>query len=124
MAKAGGGAGGPGGLPFNLGDMGGILKQAQDMQRKMAKITEELKERVVEASSGGGMVTAQASGAKELVGIKISKECVDPNDLGMLEDLVVAAVNQALKKANELHEKDMAKVTGGLGGGMGLPGMF
>lgn len=118
MAKSGGG-GMPGGF-----DLSGMMKTAQDMQQKMKKVTEELKERVVEASSGGGMVTAQATGAKELVGLKISKDCVDVNDLGMLEDLVIAAVNQAMKKANELHEKELAKVTGGLGGLGGLPGMF
>ena len=118
MGGMGGGMGGMGG--FNLGDMGGLLKQAQDMQKKMAKVQEELKERVVEAASGGGMVKAQANGKKEILSIKISKEVVDPNDLGMLEDLVVAAVNQALKKANELHEKELGKVTGGLN----LPGMM
>ena len=123
MAKGGGAGGGMGGgmggLPFNLGDMGGILKQAQEMQRKMARVQEELKERVVEAAAGGGMVTAQANGQQELLSVKISKEVVDPNDLAMLEDLVVAAVNGALKKAKELHEKELGKVTGGLN----LPGL-
>lgn len=114
MAKGGGGGG------FNMGGMGDILKQAQDMQKRMAKVQEDLKERVVEASSGGGMVTAQANGRQELMSIKISKECVDPNDLAMLEDLVVAAVNQAMKKAKELHEKELGKITGGLN----LPGMM
>lgn len=123
MARGGMGGGGMGGMPFNLGnlgDMGGILKQAQDMQKRMAKVQEELKERVVEASAGGGMVTAQANGKQELLSIKISKDVVDPNDLGMLEDLVVAAANQALKKAKELQEKELGKVTGGLN----LPGML
>jgi DNA-binding YbaB/EbfC family protein len=114
MAKGGAGAGG-----FNLGDMGGILKQAQEMQRKMAKAQEDLKERVVEGSAGGGMVTAQANGQQELLTVRISKEVVDPNDLGMLEDLVVAAVNQALKKAKDLHERELGKITGGLN----LPGL-
>lgn len=118
MAK--GGPGGAGGGGFNLGGMGDILKQAQDMQKRMAKAQEDLKERVVEASAGGGMVTAQANGRQELLTVKISKEVVDPNDLGMLEDLVVAAVNQALKKARELHEKELGKITGGLN----IPGMF
>lgn len=113
----GGGAGGASG--FNLGGMGDILKQAQEMQRRMAKAEEDLKERVVEASAGGGMVTAQANGKQELLTLRISKEVVDPNDLGMLEDLVVAAVNQALKKAKELHEKELGKITGGLS----LPGL-
>jgi DNA-binding YbaB/EbfC family protein len=114
MAKGGAGGG------FNFGGMGDILKQAQDMQKRMAKVQEELKERVVEASAGGGMVTAQANGQQELMAIKISKDCVDPNDLGMLEDLVIAAVNQALKKAKELHEKELGKITGGLN----LPGLM
>ncbi|MHC4831868.1 MAG: YbaB/EbfC family nucleoid-associated protein [Planctomycetota bacterium] len=105
---------------FDLGDMGGIFKQAQDMQKKMKGIQRELKERVVEASAGGGLVTAQANGAQELVTIKISKEVVDPEDIEMLEDLVVAAVNQSLKKASELREREMGKVTGGLN----LPGLM
>jgi DNA-binding YbaB/EbfC family protein len=100
--------------------MGDILKQAQDMQRKMAKVQEDLKERVVEFASGGGMVSAQANGAQEVVAIKISKEVVDPSDIGMLEDLVVAAVNGALKKAHDLHQKEIGKVTGG----MNIPGLF
>ena len=110
-----------GGGGFNpMGGMGDILKQAQDMQKKMAKVQEELKERVVEFASGGGMVTAQANGAQELVSIKIKKDVVDPSDVGMLEDLVVAAVNGALKKAHELHQKELGKVTGGLN----IPGLF
>ncbi len=112
MSKGGGG--------FNLGGMGDILRQAQDMQKKMAKVQEELKERVVEFASGGGMVTAQANGAQELVAVKISKDVVDPGDIGMLEDLVVAAVNGALKKAHELHQKEIGKVTGGLN----IPGLM
>ncbi len=115
------GGGGPGG-GFNLGDIGGLLKQAQEMQRRMARVQEELKERVVEFAAGGGMVVAQANGQLEIVAIKIAKEVVDPNDVGMLEDLVAAAVNGALKKANELHQREIAKVTGGLGL-PGLPGL-
>ncbi len=103
-----------------LGDMGAILRQAQEMQRKMQKVEEDLKERVVEGSSGGGMVTAQANGKQEVLALKISKDVVDPNDVAMLEDLVIAAVNQALKKSQELMKKEMGKVTGGLG----LPGLF
>lgn len=115
MAKGGAGAGG-----FNLGGMGDILKQAQDMQRRMAKVQEELKERVVEFAAGGGMVTAQANGAQELLLLKISKEVVDPNDVGMLEDLVVAAVNGVMKKASELNSKELGKITGGLN----IPGIM
>ena len=115
MAKGGSGGGG-----FNMGGMGDILKQAQDMQKKMAKVNEELKERVVEASVGGGMVTAQANGQSEIMSVKIKKDVIDPADPAMLEDLVVAAVNQALKKAKELHEKELGKITGGLN----LPGLM
>ena len=113
MAKGGGGG-------FNLGGMGDILKQAQDMQRRMQKVQEELKERVVEFAAGGGMVSAQANGAQELLSVKIAKDVVDPNDIGMLEDLVVAAVNGVMKKANELNQKELGKVTGGLN----IPGIM
>ena len=105
---------------LDLGNLGGIMKQAQSMQKKMQKIQHDLKERVVEASAGGGMVTAQANGAREVVSVKIAKEVVDPNDVEMLEDLVVAAVNASLKKAADLHQKEMAKATGGLN----LPGLM
>jgi DNA-binding YbaB/EbfC family protein len=117
------GGAGPGG--FNMGDLGGLLKQAQDMQRRMTKLQEDLKERVVEFAAGGGMVAAQANGAQEIVSVKISKEVVDAADIGMLEDLIVAAVNGALKKANDLQQKEMAKIAGGLSlpGLGGLPGM-
>jgi len=106
-------------MNFQLGDMGGILKQAQNMQRKMQSLKKELAERVVEATAGGGMVTAQANGARELVSVRISKEVVDPDDVEMLEDLVIAACNQALKKADALHQAEMAKITGGLN----IPGL-
>ena len=99
--------------------IGGLMKQAQKMQKEMERVKQDLAERVVEGSAGGGKVTAQTTGAQELVSLKIAKEVVDPEDTGMLEDLVLAAVNQALKKSSEMAEKEMAKVTGG----MGLPGM-
>jgi hypothetical protein len=107
-------------MSFNLGDMGGIIKQAQEMQKRMQKMKKELKDRVVEAGSGGGMVTAFANGAREIVKLKISKEVVDPGDVEMLEDLVVAACNAALKKAEELNQQELQKVTGGLN----VPGLF
>ncbi len=94
-------------------------KQAQAMQKKMEQMQHELKERVVEASSGGGMVTAKMNGRQELLSVKIDPEVVDPNDVEMLEDLVVAAVNQAAKKSQELYEQEMAKLTGGLN----IPGL-
>lgn len=105
---------------LDVSGFGDVFKQAQSMQARMQSLTGELKERIVEASAGGGMVTAQANGASELVNIKIAKEVVDPDDVEMLEDLVVAAVSQALRKAKTLHETEMGKITGGLN----LPGLF
>jgi DNA-binding YbaB/EbfC family protein len=99
---------------------GNLMKQAQDMQRKMAQIQEELRTRVVEGAAGGGMVRAQVNGKMELVAIKIDPEVVDPDDVEMLQDLIIAAVSQANKKAHEMAEQEMAKATGGLS----LPGMF
>lgn len=107
--------------------MGDILKQAQKMQEKMQKIQDELGDLEVEGSAGGGMVTVTANGKQEVVGVKIDKEVVDPEDIEMLEDLVVAAVNQALEKAQELAGQEMGKVAGGMLGnlppGFKLPGM-
>lgn len=107
--------------------MGDILKQAQKMQEKMQKIQEELGDLEVEGSAGGGMVTVTANGRQEIVGVKIDKEVVDPEDVEMLEDLVVAAVNQALEKAQELASQEMGKAAGGMLGnlppGFKMPGM-
>lgn len=103
-----------------FGDMGSLLKQAQKMQREMAKLRESLKERVVEGTAGGGAIKAHVNGLGELLAIKIAPEAVDPKDLSMLEDLVVAAVQSGLKKAQDLHQDEMSKLTGGLN----LPGMF
>lgn len=89
------------------------------MQKKMAEVQEGLKNRVVEGSSGGGMITAMVNGHQELLKVKIDPQVVDPDDVEMLEDLVVAAVSQAVKKSKELAKEEMAKVTGGLS----LPGM-
>lgn len=99
----------------------GMMKQVQELQRKMAQVQEDLRTRVVEGSAGGGMVTAQVNGKLELVALKIDPEVVDPDDVRMLEDLIIAAVSQATKKAHELAENEMNKVTGGLGL---PPGMF
>jgi len=104
----------------NMGDMGNIFKQAQKMQKDIAKIQGQLKEMIVEGAAGGGMVKVQANGASEVVSVKINPEAIDPNDVDILEDLVIVAVNTALKKAEELREKETAKVTGGLN----LPGMM
>lgn len=99
--------------------MGNIMKQVQKMQARMMEIQEELAEERVEATSGGGMVKAVCNGKQELVEIVIDKEVVDPEDVEMLQDLIVAAVNQASKAASELASEKMAEVTGGLN----IPGM-
>ncbi len=98
-------------------------KQAQKMQKRMEEIQQELKERVVEASSGGGMVTVQMNGQQEILSVKIDPEVVDPKEVEMLEDLVRAAVDQAIKKSKKLYEEELAKLTGGIGipGLSGLP---
>ena len=102
------------------GGLGQMMKQAQKMQAKIMKIQEEMGERTVEASAGGGMVTVTANGKQEVLSIRIEPEVVDPEDVEMLQDLVAAAVNEALKKAQEMMAEEMAKVTGG----MQLPGMM
>ena len=102
------------------GGLGQMMKQAQKMQAKIMKIQEEMGERSVEASAGGGMVTVTANGKQEILSIRIEPEVVDPEEVEMLQDLVAAAVNEALKKAQEMMAEEMAKVTGG----MQLPGMM
>ncbi len=89
-------------------------KQAQKLQKQMEQVQQELKERVVEASAGGGMVTVHMNGRQELLSIKIDPEVVDPKEVDMLEDLVVAAVNQAIKKSQQMYEEEMGKLTGGM----------
>jgi DNA-binding YbaB/EbfC family protein len=100
--------------------MGNIMKQAQQMQQKMLKMQEEMGERTVEASVGGGMVTVVANGRSEVISVKIEPQAVDPDDIEMLEDLVLAGVNEALRKAQELMANEMTKLTGG----MKIPGLF
>jgi len=100
--------------------LGNIMKQAQQMQQKMARLQQELEGREVEATAGGGMVTAVVNGKQQLLNLKIEKDAVDPEDVEMLEDLVTAAVNEAIKKSQEMMQEEMGKVTGG----MNLPGMF
>ena len=97
-----------------------MLRQAQLMQKKMASVQEELKTREVEATSGGGMVTVRARGSQEIVSITIDKSVVEAGDVEMLQDLVLAAVTDALKKAKTMMEEEMSKVTGGFK----VPGMF
>jgi len=96
-----------------------MLKQLQEAQERMAKVQEELAEKTVEATAGGGMVTVVANGRQEVLSIKIDPQVVDPEDVEMLEDLVVAAINEAHKRVEELTRNEMGKMAGG----MGLPGM-
>jgi len=104
-------------------NMGNLLKQAQQFQAKMAKLQEELGERTVEASSGGGMITVVANGKQEILSVKIDSEVVDPNDREMLQDLIMAAVNDALTKARNMVQEEMGKLTHGLNL-PNLPGLF
>jgi DNA-binding YbaB/EbfC family protein len=107
-------------------DFGAILKQAQQMQQDMLKVQEELKNESVDATVGGGMVAVKMSGDLELQEIKIDPEAVDPEDVDMLQDMVLAAVNEAIRAAQELAASRMNQAAGGLGGmggGLGLPGM-
>jgi len=97
-----------------------MMKQAQQMQAKLASLQNELAEREVEASAGGGAVKVKVNGKQELLSIKISKDAVDPNDVETLEELVFTAVNQAMKQSQEMVSSAMSKVTGGLS----IPGMF
>ena len=102
------------------GNMGKMMKQVQKMQADMAKLQEELVNRTVESSSGGGMVTVVANGKQEIMSIKINPEAVDPEDVEMLQDMVMAAVNEALRQSQDMVAKEMGKITGG----MNIPGLF
>ena len=97
-----------------------MLRQAQSVQKNLMRLREEMKERVVDAEAGGGLVTAFTNGNGELVKLTIKPEVVDPDDVAMLEDLIVAAVTKSQEAANEMQQAEMAKVTGGLS----LPGLF
>jgi len=99
--------------------LGNLMKEAQRLQAEMAKMQEAAKQKTVEASSGGGMVTVVASGAGEIVSITIDKEVVNPDDIEMLQDLVKAACNEALKRAADMVNEEMSKLTGG----MQIPGI-
>jgi DNA-binding YbaB/EbfC family protein len=98
----------------NIPNMGNLLKQAQQFQSKMAKLQEELAGRTVEASSGGGMVTVVANGKQEILSITIDPEVVDSDDTEMLQDLILAAVNDALTRAKAMVSEEMGKLTHGL----------
>ena len=103
-------------------DMNKMLQQVAQVQEQMAKAQEELATETVEASAGGGMVTVKATGALEITEIKISPEAIDPDDPEMLSDMILAAVNEALRSAQGLMESRLGGMMGGLGG-LGLPGM-
>jgi len=105
---------------MSKGGIGNIMKQAQQMQRRMTELQEELENKQVEASAGGGMVTAVVSGKQQLLELRIDPTVVDPDDVEMLQDLVTAAVNEAIKQSQQMAQQEMGKITGG----MNIPGLF
>lgn len=117
MAKRGGFPGG--GMP---GNMANLMKQAQKMQRQMEEQAKEMETKEFTAAAGGGAVEATVSGAKQLLKLKLDQEVVDPDDVEMLEDLIVAAINEAMGKVDESSASAMSKLTGGMGGQ--IPGLF
>ena len=111
-----------GGFPGMGGNMNQLMKQAQKMQKQMEETTKALEESTYEATAGGGAVEVTVSGKREVVKVKLAEGVVDPDDIEMLEDLIVAATNEALRKMEEDSQEKMGKVTGGLGGmGGGFP---
>ena len=117
MAKRGGFPGG--GMP---GNMANLMKQAQKMQRQMEEQAKEMEIKEFTATAGGGAVEATVSGTKKVLSLKLDEEAVDPDDVEMLEDLIVAALNEALEKVDAESSSAMSKLTGGMGGG--IPGLF
>jgi DNA-binding YbaB/EbfC family protein len=105
---------------MGMANMGKMMKQVQKMQKEMARMQEELKDKTVEATAGGGVIKVVANGKQEILSIEISPEAVDPEDVEMLQDLVLAAVNEALQKSQEMVQSEMQKITGGLN----IPGLF
>jgi DNA-binding YbaB/EbfC family protein len=105
----------------NMGNMAGMMKKVQKLQADMAKLQEELKARTLEVSTGGGAVKVVVNGEKKIQSIKIAPSAVDPQDVEMLEDLVAAAVNEAMSKVDDMMSQEMGKLTGGLNL---PPGMF
>jgi hypothetical protein len=102
--------------------MNNLMKQAQKMQRQMEEATKELEEKEITAAAGGGAVEVTVSGKKEVTKVKLSEEVVDPDDIEMLEDLIMAATNEALRQIEAASQESMSKITGGLGSlGGGLP---
>ena len=107
------------GMGGNMGNMQGMMKKVQKMQADMAKLQEELKTRTVETTVGGCALTIVVNGKKEVESIKIKPEVLDPEDVEMLQDMIVSAVNEGMRKIDEMTEREMGKITGGLK----LPGM-
>ena len=114
MAK-GGFRGMPGGM-----NQASMMKQAQKMQQEMLRMQEEMENKTYTAAAGGGMVTAEVNGKHQLVNLTIKEEAVDPDDVEMLQDMVIAAVNEAIKRVEDTNSEEMGKITGGLG----MPGLF
>lgn len=114
MAKGFGGGG------FGGGNMNNLLKQAQKMQQQMEDMKKDIENKHFSASVGGGVVTAVVTGKKDIVSLKLNEEVVDPDDIETLEDLIVSALSEAMKKADEESSKEFGKITGG----MNIPGMF
>lgn len=104
----------------NAGNMGNMMKKVQKLQADMAKLQEDLKTRTLDATAGGGAVKITVNGEKQVLSVKIDPAAVDPEDMEMLEDMIMAAVNEAIKKVDDLMAQEMGKLTGG----MKLPGMF
>lgn len=100
-------------------NFGNIMKQAKQLQEKMMRLQEEMQTKTIEASSGGGMVSVVINGKNEIVSLKIDREVVNPDDVGMLQDMIVAAVNEGIRRAQEMASSEMAKITGGLN----IPGL-
>ncbi|MDO4355423.1 MAG: YbaB/EbfC family nucleoid-associated protein [Clostridia bacterium] len=109
-----------GGFPGMGGNMQQLARQAQKLQQQMMKVQEEVEAREFTASAGGGAVSVTVNGKKEVLSLAIKPEAVDPDDVEMLQDMVLAAVNEALREAGETVEREMGKLTGG----MGIPGLF
>jgi len=106
-----------GGVPGNMGNM---MKQVQQMQKNMAKMQEEIEVKEFTATAGGGAISVTVNGKKEILNIKLEEAIVDPDDIEMLQDLIIVAVNEALREAGEAMEKSMGSMTGG----MSIPGLF
>ena len=108
-----------GGFPGMGGNMNQLMKQAQKMQKQMEETTKALEESTYEATAGGGVVKVVVSGKKEVVSVHLEEEVVDPDDIEMLEDLIMAATNEALRQLEDFSASSMSKITGGIGGGLG-----